>query len=79
MVVPEGQMRPARPHDQADRAAGALRLGAPRTTIDFGGHTRGPGASDGSAPRVAGIGLQDFSKISPAERQELFVADAGRG
>ena len=34
---------------------------------------------EGSAPRIAGIGLQDFSKISPTERQELFVWDAGRG
>ena len=58
-IVPEGQMRAARPHDQADRAA--------------------RDRAHGSAPRVAAIGLQYFPKISPAKRQELFVADAGRG
>ena len=55
---------------------GWLRTLADRHSADT--HT-GAGASDGSAPRVAGIGLQYFSQISPAERQELFVADAGRG
>ena len=36
-------------------------------------------ATDGSAPCIAGIGLQYFSEVRPADPQELFVGDAGRG
>ena len=35
--------------------------------------------ADVSAPRIAGIGLQYFSEVRPAEHEELFVGDAGRG